>query len=52
MRATAPMMTNSGLILTPYASSWKNLIRPALDAGIPGELSLFFFLLKASLHNT
>lgn len=46
------MMTYSGLILTPYASSWKNLIRPALDAGIPGELSLCFFLLKASLHNT
>ena len=42
---TAMMTTYSGLSLTPYDSSWKNLIRPALEAGIPGLESFFFFLL-------
>jgi len=37
--------TYSGLSFTPYDSSWKNLIRPALEAGIPGFESFFFFLL-------
>lgn len=36
--------TSSGLILTPLASSWKNLIRPALDMGMGVELSLFLRL--------
>jgi hypothetical protein len=38
------MTIYSGLSFTPYDSSWKNLIRPALEAGIPG-LEVFFFLL-------
>ena len=42
---TAPATTNSGLTLTPPASSWKNLISPALEAGME-VLSRFFLLMS------
>ena len=38
MRAIDPIKTISGLILTPWVSSLKNVRSPALDAGI-GALS-------------
>jgi len=41
----ALIITYSGLSLNPYDSSEKNLIKPALDAGICAPLSFFFFLL-------
>ena len=37
--------TISGFSLMPYDSSWKNLISPALDAGIPGLESLLLLLM-------
>ena len=48
IRDIAPITTNSGLILTPYDSSWKNLIKPALEAGILGVVSFFFLLIVGS----
>jgi uncharacterized membrane protein len=39
----APII-NSGGTFTPFVSSWKNLINPALLCGIPA-LCCFFFLL-------
>lgn len=45
MNMMDPAMTNSGFILTPWASSWKNLISPALAAGMDVVLSRFFLLI-------
>ena len=48
MIVMAPAMTNSGLILIPWASSWKNLISPALEAGMAVPLSRFFLLMDGT----
>jgi hypothetical protein len=48
MSIKAPAITNSGLIFIPYDSSEKNLISPALDAGICPVLSRFFLLIEVS----
>jgi hypothetical protein len=51
MKEIEPATMNSGFILTPWASSWKNLIRPALAAGIAAVLSLLLLLMLETLAN-